>query len=106
MKLVIPSECKIAAFTYSIVTNDKLLEKLEDRASCNIKEQIIRLQKKEVKAEQIFVELLHEIDHLIDDVTGSKTDEEVRIAKTNILAQVLLSLGIEPDFSQIPEEEI
>ena len=106
MKLIIPPECKLAAFTYHIVTNDILLKKLGDRASCNIKEQIIRLPKDTVSSEQVFVELLHELDHLIDDVLGIDTKENIRIARTNLLGQILLSLGIEPDFSQIPEEKL
>ena len=105
MNLVIPSEIQIGAIKYRIVFSDKLLKKMSDRASMNIKEEIIRLQNG-CSAAQLFANLMHEIDHLAEDTAGISQEEQDSIARANLVAQALLSMGIEPDFSQIPEEEL
>ncbi len=106
MKLKIPSKCQIAALSYEIVTNDFLLRKMGSRASANFKERKIRLPKDGVAAEQLFIELVHEVLHIVDDAAGLDIHEEDVIVRANLLSQALLSLGIEPDFSEIPEEMV
>ena len=104
MKLVIPSVIKIGPLDYSIVISDTLLEKTGDRASCNIKEQMIRLRK--CSNEQMFANLIHEADHIAEDTSGIEVKEDGTIGRANLLTQALLSMGIEPDFSEIPKEVV
>ena len=105
MKLVIPSEIQVGAVKYRIVFSNKILEKMQDRASLNIKEEVIRLRSG-CSAAQLFANLMHEIDHLAEDTAGISLEEQDSVSRANLVAQALLSMGIEPDFSQIPEEEL
>lgn len=104
MKLIIPPEIKMGPITLRIVKSDKLLEKLNYRSSTNVKEEIIRLSS-DRSVEQIFAGLLHEVLHNCEDFSGIGFEEREIISISNFLAQALLSMGIEPDFSQVPEEE-
>jgi len=105
MKLVIPAVIEIGPLDISIVFSDTLMEKMNDRASCNIKEQIIRLRSG-TSTDQLFANLMHEVEHVVEDVAGIDTQEDNTIGRANLLAQALLSMGIEPDFSQVPIEVV
>lgn len=105
MKIVIPAVIKIGPLDISVVFSDTLMEKMNDRSSCNIKEQIIRLRSG-CSNDQLFANLIHEVDHIVEDVAGIDTKENSTIGRANLMAQALLSMGIEPDFSQIPKEVV
>lgn len=114
MKLVIPSEYQIGAHTYKIRFNDKLLILADLKAQCSHPDQIVRLsaygtqggkmrRSNTVLFEMLLHEILHPIDHLY---CGSELTEQQIEAISAGLTQSLLSLGIEPDFSEIQEEEL
>lgn len=105
MKLVIPPEGQVAGLAFKICYNDRLLEKMDLAAHISSKDQKIILSHR--KTDQEFVNLIHEAVH------GVVTENSVEFAGDNEqgvctiaigLALFLLSLGIEPDFCQIPEE--
>ena len=106
MKLVIPPKCQIGAHIIKIVWSRKLLEVQEARGGSEyLGEIIIRLMpNRPITA--TFQTLIHEIFHQIDFVYHLKDlgDDSIQVLSAG-LAQALLSLDIEPDFSQIPEEE-
>ena len=106
MKLVILPQCKIGARTYKIVWwNDKMKYSADAIAQGSGRDQIIRLPK-EWSAIANFVHLIHEIGHQADYLSaGDGAERNVR-PESEFLAQALLSLGIEPDFSQLQEEEV
>ena len=106
MKVPISPQCQIAASTYDVVFSDWVLKKMDVRASCNVKEQKVRLPKDDLKVEQTFTRLIHELLHLVDDTAGFEVNEGDIVVRGNLLSQALLSLGIEPDFSLIPEEKL
>jgi len=105
MKLTIPAECQIGAHIIRIRESEKLLEKLEYRGSCNLKEQIIRLSFEKRQLTSIFTTLIHEGLHISIQLSGLELKEGEIVAISEFLGQFLLSLGVEPDFSQIPQEE-
>jgi len=103
MKLIIQPQCQIGAIRYNIVRNDFLLEKQDKSGTINSKEQKIRIAHREVSQE--FLILMHEAIHGIASEQGYDFEEGcVRAIATGVTI-FLKSLGIEPDFSQIPEEE-
>lgn len=105
MKLVIPKQISVGPLKYSIVFSDYILGKMDVRASVNLREQVIRLPEKEVTSKARFMFLLHELDHIVNDLGGLRDVEEKEIeARVTLLAQALLSMGLEPDFSQIQKE--
>lgn len=109
MKIVIPAECQIAAHTYRIRINNKALDVGELRAKVNYNQQIIRLSThldgQSRSSSMIFEALLHEMLHPINHLFmgGALSEEQIEQVSAG-LAQMLLSMGIEPDFSQVPEE--
>ncbi len=105
MKLVIPPVIQIGPLKYSVVFSNKLMDKLSDRSSVNVKEQIIRLQD-ETSNEQLFANFIHEVDHVAEDTVGIETNEQNTVGRANLMAHALLSMGIDPDFSKIPQEVI
>ena len=105
MRLIISPNIKVGPLEISIVFSDTLMEKMNDRASCNVKEQIIRLRSG-CSNEQLFANLVHEIDHVVEDVAGIDQKENSTIARANLMAIALLSMGIEPDFRRIPKEVV
>ena len=104
MKLVIPPQCQIGAHTFKIVWNTRYVEHGERRAEADAKEQMIRLAHDRSNT-SLFESLLHEIRHMIDYTFHLDESEEQITARTAALTQTVLSLGIEPDFSEIPEEK-
>lgn len=111
MKLVIPSQCQIGAHTYKIVVNEKALEVAGLRAQVTFAEETIRISFKEKGYKRsntmVFEALLHEILHVIDALyCGSELTEQQIESIGAGMSQPLLSLGVEPDFSQIQEEEL
>lgn len=107
MKLVIPPECQIGAMEVSIRFNDWVLHKMDVAAYINLKDQMIRLSHR--KTDQEWLHLIHEALHGITDELGINFDgstEAAINALSNGIVIFLDSLGIEPDFSQIPEEEL
>jgi len=103
MKLVIPPQCQIGAITFGIRRNDALLHKLDKSGTINSLDQLIRIAHRKVDLE--FLVLIHEAFHGIIDELGYELDEGCTRALSTGLAIFLTSLGIEPDFSQIPEED-
>lgn len=104
MKLIIPPECQIGAITYGIRRNDFLLHKMDRSGTINSKDQLIRIAHREVSQE--FLILMHEALHGISDEQGYDFDEGCIKAISTGITIFLKSLGIEPDFSQIPEEKL
>lgn len=109
MKLVIKPECKVGPLTLKIRWNDRVLWRDHSSAHVFLGEEIIRLSHG-VSPEFTFYQLIHEGLHAIRKLHGLEAEDkvaeenEVLDLSTGITA-FLLSLGIEPDFSQIPEEE-
>ena len=110
MKLVISSEVQIGGNRIRIRRNDKALEITDLRAQYSSSENIIRLSLtyagRPRPISQIFESLLHEINHAIDGLYLRDLEEGQIGALATGQTQALLSLGIEPDFSEIPEEEL
>lgn len=114
MKLVIPSKCQMGALSYEIVFSDKTLQIADVRAQVEHAEQVIRLSKHGTysttraipRSPAALLEiLLHEVIHVHNHLwLGGDLTEQQTEALAAGLAQSLLSLGIEPDFSQVPEE--
>ncbi len=107
MKLVIPNQVSIGARVFRIRWNGALLDPKSTKAELVDKEDLIRLAPGRT-ALSTFESLMHEIEHEINYLTSDDGEfgSEGRIsAQTNFLCQALLSIGIEPDFSKIGEEE-
>jgi len=105
MKLIIPPECQIGAHTFKIRFSPKIMDIQDAKGGSEYRqEHIIRLMPGR-PISSTFQTLVHEAIHLGDAVFGTNSiSEEVVRLLGGTLAQFLLSLGIEPDFSQIPEE--
>lgn len=106
MKLIISPECQIGAHKIQIRQSENLLDKLDFRGSSNLKEQIIRLSFEKRELTNIWATLVHEGLHISGQLSGLDLKEGEVIALSEFLGQFLLSLGIEPDFSRIPTEEL
>jgi len=110
MKVVIPSEVEIGANKLRIRINEKALDVADLSAQYCAYENIIRLsllyEGKARYMPRIFESLIHEIIHAIDGLYLREIEERQTGALASGLAQAFLSLGIEPDFSQIPTEEL
>lgn len=103
MKLIIPAEFQMGARVFRIRFNGKLLAELGIKAQLVDKEELIRLAHRSPMS--MFESLTHEIHHEAAYLCGDDDAPEGRImAEANFMAQALISLGIEPDFSHIPEE--
>ena len=109
MKLVIPPTIQVGAHIIKLVRNEQLLEELDLRGQLDGKVPQIRLAIKGRSPSLTFETLVHEIWHFGNYTFGldaKETDSEHNTRGASaIMAQALLSLGVEPDFSQIPEEE-
>lgn len=104
MKLIIPTELQMGVRIFKIRFNDKLLKELGLKAQVADKEDLIRLAHR--SSLSMFESLTHEMLHEAAYLCGEDDAPERRIiAEANFMAQGLVNLGIEPDFSQIPEEE-
>lgn len=107
MKLKIPHECQIGAHTFPIRWSPKILDLQEARGGSEYREDIIIRLMPNRKPIAMFQTLIHEAIHMTDSVFGTdRIDEEVVKLLSGGLTQFLLSLGIEPDFSDIPEERL
>lgn len=104
MKLVIPPECQVVNRHYSIRFSENMLRSADARAQSDHIMQVIRLSRKRPDVQKL-EELIHEGLESIQDCLNLELPHNTIIALSPTLAQFLLSLGIEPDFSQIPEEE-
>lgn len=111
MKLIIPSECQIGAHTYKIRISEKALDVANIRGQVSFSEETIRLSLEHEGHKRsdtmVFEALLHEILHMVNNLyCGGELSEQQHEAIGAGISQPLLSLGIEPDFSQIPEEKL
>lgn len=108
MKIVIPAECQIGANKVRIRQNEEAMRIADLRGQMSQAENIIRLsftyEGINRTSPQILESFLHEAIHFIDHLYLRELEERQVTALASGLAQVLMSLGIEPDFSQIPEE--
>ena len=104
-KLLISSECQIGCRTIRIRFSDRVLDWQEHRATENTTEEIIRLHTGQ-SAAATFETLIHEAKHIADYLYHIEEEERNVDITSESLCQFLMSLGIEPDFSQIPEEEL
>lgn len=103
MKLVIPVEFPIGGHTYSVVFNADLKDE-NDYARVNHRLQKIELNPARPRS-QIVEALIHELLHVINKVYANTSLGEDDIAAISEgLLQVFNQLGIEIDFSKIPEE--
>lgn len=105
MKLTIPPECQIGCRTIRIRFSDKILDWQGHRATENTLDEIIRLHTGQSVA-ATFETLIHEAEHIVNYFYAVEEEEKDTVIHSTGLCQFLLSLGIEPDFSQIPEEEL
>ena len=109
MKLIIPSEVQIGGNKLRIRINEKALDIADLSAQYSAYENIIRLsllhEGRPRYMPRIFESLIHESIHAIDGLYLRELQERQVGALASGLAQAFLSLGIEPDFSKIPEEE-
>ena len=103
MKLTIPPKFKIGAHTFRIVWDEKHLLDLSLRGEIDYRKQIIRLMPDHPNS-ATFEALIHEILHGVNATSDIKSSEHYTNLTSQSLTQVLMSLGIEPDFSQIKEE--
>jgi len=107
VRLVIPPECQIGAHTFKIRWSRKILDIQDARGGGEYRQDLIIRLMPDRPITATFQTLIHEAIHLSDIVhlgSESKLAEiEVQTVSSG-LAQFLLSLGIEPDFSQIKEE--
>ncbi len=106
MKLTIPPRCQIGALTFSIKRNDELLEKLDECAHISSRHQTIWIAHRESDKE--LVALLHEAFHdIVRRRIGPEGAENEYLIDSlaHEIAIFLHSLGIESDFSKIPEDK-
>lgn len=103
MKLIIPSEIKIGCVKIRIVFNEELMFKMDTIGYASTKDQTIYLSNRH-KTDRKFGTLIHEILHICATESGAEMDESVVTGVATLMAQALVSMQIEPDFSQIPEE--
>lgn len=105
MKLVISPECQIGPHLFKIRWSDKWLDAAQIRAHESCKDQIIRLHTGQ-SLSATFEALIHEVDHIVCYLYGIEhgDEESAIVARAVGFCQFLMSIGIEPDFSQIPEE--
>lgn len=110
MKLVIPAEVQVGSNKIRIRINEKALDIADLSAQYSTYENIIRLSLlyngKLRSIPRVFESFIHEIEHAIDGLYIRELEERQIGALASGLAQAFLSLGIEPDFSNIPEEEL
>ena len=104
MKLVIPRECQVGSMSYEIVTNDWLLDKQDIKAQFSSMDQKIYLHTG-LSPEATFDCLIHEIIHIANFATGKQLAESDVVGIGSLLTQALFSMGIEPDFDKMPEEQ-
>lgn len=110
MKLVIPPECQVGGNKIRIRINEKALDIAGLSAQYSAYENIIRLSliydgKPRDKA-RVLESLIHELNHAVDGLYMRELEERQVGVMASGWTQIFLSLGIEPDFSQIPEEEL
>ena len=107
MKLVVPPEIWIGARKFRIRWNEVYLSAKGCKGELVDKEDLIRLvpgRSALSTFETLMHEIRHEINYLTSDDADAGLDGKVS-AETNFLCQALISVGIEPDFSLIPDEE-
>ena len=109
MKLQILSEVQIGGRKIRIRISEKALHIADIAAQASTHDDIIRLalhyEGRPRNNVEVFENLIHEILHIIDHLYIRELEERQVGALSSGLAQALMSLGIEPDFSQILEEE-
>lgn len=107
--LIIPPECQIGGNLMRVRHNEQAMRIAELRGQMSIPEGIIRLSfiydNKPRTTPQLLESFIHEIIHAIDLLYIRELEERQVGALASGITQALLSIGIEPDFSQIPEEE-
>ncbi len=105
MKLVILPKYQIGGHTYSVVLNADLKD---DNEYGRVNHRLQRIELNPARPNsQIIEALIHELLHTINCVYFNRHLEEDSIsAMSEGLLQVFQQLGIEPDFGQIPNEEL
>lgn len=106
MKWIVPPEFEMGACKYKIFRSQKVLEKLESAGHLSVSDEHILLPDKDLSPERMLVCLFHELDHLANNTIGVDQDEREVDGRANMMAQAILSMGIEPDFSQVPKAEL
>lgn len=104
--LGIPPQGKIGCRTFDIVSSDRILDWQGHRATESCKVEIIRLHSGQ-SPEATFETLIHEAMHIANYLYGPDdlSEKDINLYSES-LTQFLLSLGLEPDFSKIPEEKL
>ena len=106
MRLIIPGIAKVGAHDFKVRWSPKILDLLEAKGGSEYRnDHFVRLMPGR-PVSQSFQTLMHEGIHQIDHVfdAGELSENQVCTLAAGI-AQFLMSLGIEPDFSQILNEE-
>jgi len=103
--MVIPSECQIGAHTYKIRWSKARMDSANLRGESDYRDQIIRLLPGRSPS-QTTETLIHELLHIVSIIYYADLKEKEVLPTSEGLAQALMSLGFEPDFSQIPDEEL
>lgn len=110
MKWIVPSEVQIGGRIIRIRVNEKALDVADLQSQLSLQaDNIIRislvLDGKARATIVVLQALCHEIAHAIDALYMKELEERQVGVLGEGFAQALISMGIEPDFSQIPEEE-
>lgn len=105
MKLVIPATVQIGAHENSIVWSPKVLDLMDCKGNSEYRNgHVLRLMPGR-PVSQSFQTLIHEAIHQVDHVFGvGDLSEDMVCTLSGGLCQFLMSLGIEPDFSQVQRE--
>ena len=106
MKLEISPECQIGAHIIEIVWSKKILEIQGAKGGAENLEIIVIRLRPDRPITAIFQTFIHELIHQVAFVYHLDIEDETIQVLAAGLAQAFISLGIEPDFSQIPEEKL
>lgn len=106
MKLVIPGIAKVGAHDFKVVWSAKILDLLEAKGGSEYRNNhFLRLMPGRPVSQQfqtLMHEGIHQVDHVFD--VGELSENQVNTLAAG-MTQFLMSLGIEPDFSEIQDEE-
>lgn len=100
----VPPSFQMGARTFRVRVNEALLKALNYRAQLEDRNDLVRLSIRSNLS--MFESLIHEMLHEAHYLCGEDDASEGKILSlAGFMAQGLISMGIEPDFSLIGEEE-
>ena len=107
VKLTIPPEFQVGCKTFRIRISNKILREIDCKGQLVDKEDLVRLASRSPSSmfETLIHEIMHEIIYMCALNNSPSIDETSTAPMACFLAQALMSLGIEPNFDKIPNEE-